>query len=274
MNSLFSIGELSKLQSISRQTLIFYDKIGLFRPAYVDPGNGYRYYSSAQLDQLDTILIMKKLGFSLEEISQHMAHYTIESSISVLRKQLKVIQEQIDELQMIKTRAEHRCSQMENILSLRDLGQSVSLETVQRQYILQQEVEPPYGLDEVSLATKSCFVRSFKEKLPVFFQSGARIPLENILQGRFIEASHAFLPIDAGPDIDGVVELSPGLCISTYHVGDYLSIGKAYRRLLSSCREQGVRPVSDSFEFAINDYLSTGNEAEYVTKIMIYVQKD
>lgn len=29
MKNLFSIGELSKLQNISRQTLIFYDKIGL-----------------------------------------------------------------------------------------------------------------------------------------------------------------------------------------------------------------------------------------------------
>ena len=36
MKNLFSIGELSKLQNISRQTLIFYDKIGLFRPAYTD----------------------------------------------------------------------------------------------------------------------------------------------------------------------------------------------------------------------------------------------
>ena len=37
MENLFSIGELAKYQNISKQTLIFYDKIGLFRPAYVDP---------------------------------------------------------------------------------------------------------------------------------------------------------------------------------------------------------------------------------------------
>lgn len=35
MKNLFSVGELSKLQNISRQTLIFYDKIGLFCPAYI-----------------------------------------------------------------------------------------------------------------------------------------------------------------------------------------------------------------------------------------------
>ena len=63
MENLFSIGEVSKYQNISKQTLIFYDKIGLFRPAYVDPQNGYRYYSASQLDDLDAILIMKKIGF-------------------------------------------------------------------------------------------------------------------------------------------------------------------------------------------------------------------
>ena len=63
MDHLFSIGELSKYQKISKQTLIFYDKIGLFRPAYVDPNNGYRYYSASQIDYLDTILLMKKIGF-------------------------------------------------------------------------------------------------------------------------------------------------------------------------------------------------------------------
>ena len=97
MENLFSIGELAKYQNISKQTLIFYDKIGLFRPAWVDPDNGYRYYSAAQLDFLDTILIMKKIGFSLKEIQEHMKHYTIDSSLVLLRSQLTRIDQQIAE---------------------------------------------------------------------------------------------------------------------------------------------------------------------------------
>lgn len=42
MKDMFSIGELARYQNISKQTLIFYDKIGLFRPAYVDPDNKYQ----------------------------------------------------------------------------------------------------------------------------------------------------------------------------------------------------------------------------------------
>ena len=39
MENLFSIGEVARYQKISKQTLIFYDKIGLFRPDYVDSNN-------------------------------------------------------------------------------------------------------------------------------------------------------------------------------------------------------------------------------------------
>ena len=71
MKDLFSIGELAKYQKISKQTLIFYDKIGLFRPAWVDPDNGYRYYSAAQLDELDAILIMQVLSNLMENAVFH-----------------------------------------------------------------------------------------------------------------------------------------------------------------------------------------------------------
>lgn len=272
MKNLFSIGEISKLQNISRQTLIFYDKIGLFSPAYTNPENGYRYYSSSQLDYLDTICIMKKIGFSLDEIKAHMKSFTIDNSIVALRKQLSVINRQIEELQIIKTRVEHRCLQLENSVSIHDCIDAVSVEEINSQYILLQEVSAPYTLEMVSLATKECFVRSFKEQLPIFFQSGAIVPFERILQGKYTEASFAFLPIEKSDNIEGILKLPQGRCVFTYHKGDYLSIGESYERILRHCQANQLSIISDSYEFAINDYLSTGDESEYITKILFYVE--
>lgn len=269
MKNLFSIGELSKHQNISRQALIFYDKIGLFCPAYVDPENGYRYYSAKQLDDLDTIRIMKKIGFSLNEIKAHMKSYSLDTSIVALRKQLTSIERQIQELQLIKSRVEHRCLQLEHSAAIHN--SSVSVENVKPQYILLQEVAAPYTLEMVSMATKKCFVRSFKEQLPIFFQNGAVVPIERIQQGRYTEASHVFLPIEKSA-AQGIVELPAGQCVIAYHTGDYLSIGKAYERILEYCRSHHLKITSDSYELAVNDYLSTGNEAEYITKIMFYVE--
>lgn len=272
MKNLFSIGELSRQQNISRQTLIFYDKIGLFCPAYVDPDNGYRYYSASQLDYLDTICIMKKIGFSLEEIKTHMQNYTIDQSILVLRKQLTVIKRQIAELQMIQSRVEHHCRELEQVISIRDSSEQVTLEDLPCQFLLLQTVAPPYSLEQVSLATKQCFARSFKEQLPVYFQSGAVIPLERIRQERYTEAAFVFLPIEKTDQIPEVRRLPPGRGVCTYHIGDYRSIGRSYERLLAYCEKMHLKICSDSYEFAINDYLSTGDENEYVTKIVFYVQ--
>lgn len=42
---------------------------------------------------------MKKIGFSLNEIKTYMENYTIDHSIVTLRKQLTIIEQQIQELQ-------------------------------------------------------------------------------------------------------------------------------------------------------------------------------
>lgn len=86
------------------------------------------------------------------------------------------------------------------------------------------------------------------------------------------EASFAFLPIDIMSNIDGTMELPEGQCVCTYHTGDYYSIGCSYERLLAYCSDNKLDIISDSFEFAVNDYLSTKDENEYITKIMFYVK--
>lgn len=272
MDNLFSIGELSKYQNISKQTLIFYDKIGLFRPAYVDPNNGYRYYSSKQIDYLDTILIMKKIGFSLTEIREHMQHYNIDSSLITLRKQVTAIDRQIEELHLIRSRLLHRCTQMENAKIYKEKENAVIIEKIDAQYILFHEVEQPYSLREISIATKKCFAGSFQKGLPIFFQCGVVVPFQRIIEGRFTEAEFAFLPIEKTNQVNNIKRLPAGECVSIYHVGDYLSIGRSYQKILDYCKSHSIQIVSDSYEFCIIDYITTFDENEYITKIMFYIK--
>ena len=56
MKNLFSVGEVAKQQNISKQTLSYYDKIGLFSPAYVDPDTAglSGYHSHHEADRIFT----------------------------------------------------------------------------------------------------------------------------------------------------------------------------------------------------------------------------
>jgi DNA-binding transcriptional MerR regulator len=67
---MFKIGDFSKLTRVPMRTLHYYDQIGLFKPLHVDPFTGYRYYSFEQLPRLHRLLVLRDLGFPLEQIGQ------------------------------------------------------------------------------------------------------------------------------------------------------------------------------------------------------------
>lgn len=272
MENYFSIGELAKYQNVSKQTLIFYDKIGLFCPAFIDPDNGYRYYSSGQIDYLDTILIMKKIGFSLNEIKEHMQNYNVNSSLAILRKQLSVIDARIDELCLIRNRLAHRCKQMDSALTYMQQEIPIITENTPEQYLYVQPVSSPYSLKEISIATKKCFSQAFQNQLPIFFQCGVIVPCEHIKEQRYTAATFAFLPIEQTGKTDNVMALPFGKCVSTYHIGNYLSIGESYEKIIKYCEANNLKIISDSYEFCINDYITSFDENEYITKIMFYIK--
>lgn len=47
--NMLKIGEFSKLSRISIRMLRYYDDIGLIKPYFIDPVNGYRYYQEESL---------------------------------------------------------------------------------------------------------------------------------------------------------------------------------------------------------------------------------
>lgn len=64
----FSIQQTSKLLKLSKDTLRYYDKIGLIRPSRGE--NKYRYYTEEDVLTLKYIEVLKYANFTLEEIQQ------------------------------------------------------------------------------------------------------------------------------------------------------------------------------------------------------------
>ncbi|BFH68910.1 hypothetical protein J27TS7_22730 [Paenibacillus dendritiformis] len=92
----YSIGDVTKMSNISRRTLHYYNEIGLLHPAKVE-GNSYRYYDDAALMKLQKIILLKSLGFTLEQIKQvfrdtGQADKENEGWIQALEEQIEWIQ--------------------------------------------------------------------------------------------------------------------------------------------------------------------------------------
>lgn len=69
---MFTVGDFSKIAQVSTRLLRYYDEIGLFNPARIDPMTGRRFYSAEQMPTLNRILALKDLGLTLEQIQRLM----------------------------------------------------------------------------------------------------------------------------------------------------------------------------------------------------------
>ena len=98
MNEIYyTIGEVSKLTNISIKALRYYDKINLFKPAYVDPVTNYRYYTDSQLYHLDFIKSLKYIGIPLEEMKKAQ-DLKADGLLAFITKQEQLVQKKLNDL--------------------------------------------------------------------------------------------------------------------------------------------------------------------------------
>lgn len=72
---MFKIGEFSNLVRVSPRMLRHYEKCGLLYPAEIDKFTGYRKYSAGQIPLISTIVALRDMGFSIDEIHDILPHY-------------------------------------------------------------------------------------------------------------------------------------------------------------------------------------------------------
>ncbi|MDR0963558.1 MAG: MerR family transcriptional regulator [Clostridium sp.] len=107
------IGELAAFFGVSVKAMRIYEKMGILKPVKVDEHTGYRYYSPDQVKELDALLELRELGFSLAEIKnllesgrtgdqymEMLAHKKMmwQESIAKARERMERIDEVIERL--------------------------------------------------------------------------------------------------------------------------------------------------------------------------------
>ncbi|GAA2863480.1 MerR family transcriptional regulator [Lactobacillus intestinalis] len=103
----YSIGEAAKKLQVSTRTLRYYDEKDLVRPAYIKE-NGYRFYSEEQIRQIELILFLKELGFSLKQIKMLIQDEHGSQSLELLLKeQYQENQQKIDEISKKQAQIKH-----------------------------------------------------------------------------------------------------------------------------------------------------------------------
>lgn len=93
------ISEFAKLRGININSLRYYEKLGLLKPAYVEEKTGYRYYSAEQLPLLNNIILCVQLGIPLKEMAGYIDKDGNLQSQKLLEQGKIVAKKRIQEMQ-------------------------------------------------------------------------------------------------------------------------------------------------------------------------------
>lgn len=94
----YSVGEIAKLCGISARQLRYYDQIGIIRPAYRNPDNGYRYYDEDQLELFFLLAELRNIGISNDSVQRMFANRDVEQLIQELQINLAMVESEIQAL--------------------------------------------------------------------------------------------------------------------------------------------------------------------------------
>lgn len=79
----YTAGELARLFNIPKQTMLYYDKMGILKPEFVAE-NGYRYYSTPQYLTLEIILFLRKMDISVPDIHKFLENRSRDNILRIL----------------------------------------------------------------------------------------------------------------------------------------------------------------------------------------------
>ena len=289
MEKYFSIGKFAELHKFSRQTLIFYDKIGVLKPDYIDPDNGYRYYSPEQLEILDLLYTLKEAGVSLKEIKSFMENRSVGSAIDLFNEKIEELDKIIQRQKKIKGRLEAKVVELEKARMVENVHFEnrkfqVFYENMKERYVFRQPVAEPFSSVEIDLAIKNLFENARKKSVDHNYQLITSIPLEKIRNKKYTENIETETIIDKVeysrirrefPKEQHLVGKIPkGQYAVFYHKGPYRDTGETYEQALEVIAKDGNEVCGLAYEESVIDCMTSKDEKNYLMKITIKLKDE
>jgi DNA-binding transcriptional MerR regulator len=249
------IGDFARLGQVPVVALRHYDDLGLLKPSRIDEATGYRYYSVTQLDDLNRILALKDLGFTLDQVEKVLQGLGADQLKDMLKVKYLAAQRLMVDEQARISRIRDRLNSIERENAMPDY--EVVLKTVAAQLVASRMLTIPtnhevpaqlgaaysevYGYLHAQGATDAGAC------LAIWHQPAA------ILANEVVEAA---VPIDhavAGSAAVKVYELPQAQVASAAHHGEFENLTRLHATLLSWIESNNYQIVGPYREVYVNE---------------------
>jgi DNA-binding transcriptional MerR regulator len=265
---MLSIGEFSRVTSLSVKALRLYHEKGILIPGSVNLRSNYRYYGSRDVERGLIVRRLRELGFSLQEIKEIVGCCRDDGQLAdYVRNKMTEIGKEIRRYQAIQA----------------DL--KLFIDCIKEERMIYKTDTESAELPEMLI----CGIRfrgKYQEVGPKFaalFKAAGRWatgkPFSLYYDGEYKEEDadiEACLEMKREIRKAGVScrRLPGGKALTLLHYGPYDELGRSYQRLYEECRKRNLEIVLPIREQYLKGpgMIFRGNPNKYVTKLILPVK--
>ena len=267
MKDYYKIGEISKIYGIGRDSLMYYEDIGILKP-FRDK-NGYRMYKLSDIWRLNLIKELRSLNFPMKKIKEYLDDRNIESTKEILNKEIILIDEKIEELLSYKQNI------MKRLDTINDELRNLKLYEIDLVYINKRkalELNANITKDEEFDFLIQKLQKDYENRFTILGNNniGSSFCLDKIKQGIYNEFKSVFCFLEDEEEIYNII-FNEGYYLTLTYKGKYKNNKHYINKMFKYIEEKGYKIISDPIEIYKIDIHETEDINEFVTEIQIPV---
>lgn len=263
----YKIGEISNLYGIGTDSLRYYEKIGILKPKR--DSNGYRMYNINDIRTLNILRELRKIGFSLQEIKDHLINFDIEKTITLFETGIEYIDERTAELAELRAELSGRVDEIQQHKNTKH-HEEIEEKLIPNRNIVMLS-ENTYRDQDLDFIIKR-LQKENQQELYIIGNGdiGASIPLNNLEKGDYGEFRAVF-HITESSEFDQVILGGTYLCRVVK--GSYQYLPLVWQEIMDYIQEHHYLAIGNPLELYLVDNHTTSLEPEYVTELQVLVKK-
>ncbi|MDU4861107.1 MAG: MerR family transcriptional regulator [Terrisporobacter othiniensis] len=264
----YKTGELSKIYKLGRDSIKYYEKLGLLNPTR--DTNSYRMYTIKDICNLNLIRELRTLDFSMQRIKEYIENRNIETTRKMLSEEIDLIEKKVEVLNSHKDSLSKRLSSIDKCIEHTTFNRIELLYMTKRKALTVDSNESFAENNDYLIQKLS---DKFEDKFYVLGNSnfGAVFDSKSISNGIYNYYKHTFCLLDEDASDYNFV-LDEGYYVTYTYKGDYNQYEQVFEMLYKFIEINKYTILGDPIEIYKIDVYETSLEDEYVTQVQIPVK--
>lgn len=268
MKDYYKIGEISKIYGIGRDSLMYYEEIGILKP--FRDNNGYRMYKISDIWRLNLIKELRSLNFPMKKIKEYLDDRSIESTNKILNEEIDLIENKIKEL------ISHKQNINKRINSIHDARNNSNFNNIELKYIEERKaikLNADIKKDEEVDFLIQKLQKEYETRFNILGNNniGAIFSLEKINKGIYNEFKSVFCLLENEEEVFNII-VEEGHYVTLTYRGAYKNNQKHLNTMFKYINNNYYKVLGDPIEIYKIDIHETGIVDEFITEIQIPVK--